>query len=67
MLSISLNWVPYQEGDEDIVIGEDNTAGIEEVYQTQGCTCIHHFPILQTVMLFELLFGQKTTNKYRTF
>ena len=28
---IGLNWVPYQAGDEDIIIGEDPTTGIEEL------------------------------------
>lgn len=44
MLSISLNWVPYHEGDEDIVIGEDNTAGIEEVISNSGMHLYSPFP-----------------------
>ena len=31
MFIIGLNWVPYQAGDEDIIIGEDPTTGIEEL------------------------------------
>ena len=44
MLSISLNWVPYQEGDEDIVIGEDTTTSIEEVLSNSGMYLYSPFP-----------------------
>ena len=45
MFIVGLNWVPYQAGDEDIIIGEDNiTTGIEEVVSNSGMYLYSPFP-----------------------
>ena len=45
MFIVGLNWVPYQAGDEDIIIGEDNiTTGIEAVVSNSGMYLYSPFP-----------------------
>jgi len=44
MFIVGLNWVPYQAGDEDIIIGEDTTTGIEEVLSNSGMYLYSPFP-----------------------
>jgi len=60
MFIVGLNWVPYQEGDEDIIIGEDSTTGIEEVLSNSGMYLYSISQSYKRSRYLKLLFGQKS-------